>query len=736
MEIPILLLLVVLVALVRYGHADDHDDNNNNTGNDDHADDYNVDNMFNPCETADAFDISASFMDPFVDGGSVNCSEVVMFQEMGINASSTCNSDMYVFGWNETYPLGNLFAWIGGEGCCTDGVASCTDNGNGLGPKPDFEDDDDEYDDNNTGNDDTAEPFNPCAVTEDFLPDHAVGDDGLTCGSWATFMTYGGIVEDSQCDETIDDVSVTGTATSMFNAGCCGSGENKCASGSDGEYFNVCMNPDDFLPDFEFSLGNTTSTCGEYMGLMTYIGFNDSSSCSDVSNGLELGSIAYSLHYAGCCGSENDGARCGDDDGNDDVDYADMWNPCGNVTDFMPDALFDGPGDDDGDDGDDRRRLVAHAMSKMTMSPVKAPYGKMAARVHDDDDDGEQMSCGDMISFFDWAGVDECDSMIPDSEVTLGQMSYWIHTSCCANPTTSAKTCEPEMNNYCANPDDFNSDGDISGLTGEEGATCESFSMMMTMMGVTPESQCSDAVMMGDDDYDDDDDGPNTVGEMYMMLSAFGCCSGNAHKCLTPTYSLVDTYTKECGYPRNPARRMHPHDMKTTLIAVDFSVNATGDVGIIFAADAEMDASEHVRIRVKALEFEFFAKTRENKHMVHPVNLKRYREKFIHKFVEVHSMSDLEVMDRAHVEGMVPSVIDMGTEDMNFYRAPLDLGGVTQDQFEQYIRQARIEVQRKMDMDGPWQVDHCMKMPSHTFVANMMLQGDDDDHDHDDDNHA
>lgn len=224
----------------------------------------------------------------------------------------------------------------------------------------------------------------------------------------------------------------------------------------------------------------------------------------------------------------------------------------------------------------------------------------------------------------------------------------------------------------------------------------------------------------GDDD--DDDDVEMTVSMMFQLMAMSGCCGEfGRSRCDTGVIDMDQTrnqWTRECGYPKKPERRMHPNDMMTTVLAMD--MNEDDSVGVVFGCMGDVPDAEY-RVRVKMLEPAFFDKKKKDGWAT-----KEDREKMIKKSVVTIAGGNLVAVQPDDLKQMIPaSAMEKLNQFTHIYKANVPLNGMSNMHFNKDIRQARVEVQRRLpvhdghDWHSKWLVDHCMKAASPSFVLQM-----------------
>ena len=510
---------------------------------------------------------------------------------------------------------------------------------------------------------------------------------------------------------TLQLVALLGCAVSSVNA-----------SGDD-EFFNPCMTPERFLPDLIFN-ANESSSCGNVATYM-YSTDGENTTCQSDFYGSSVGITARGLYELGCCGDPSTTEPTCEGWGGDQTWEEGDWQPCVNSTHFQDGMALD-------------------------------------------NDDDVQMSCGKMAWTYGYMGVTDvmdCDDPVVDADITYGQVNVYLGWQGCCG--TQPVKCAKAPMNPCYVPENFDADGPLSLGSDDDDDDDSSIQTCGGVANVLPymfeDGQCrTEITSSGDDDDDsrgnnmrrmlsrrldhdgDDGDITMTVSMMYQMMTMSGCCGESGRSaCDTGVIDMDPNnnhWTRECGYPKKHERRMHPNDMMTTVLALD--TNEQDSVGVIFGCMGEVPDAEY-RVRVKMLEPAFFEKKSRK-----GAATKEDRETMIMKNVVTIPGSNLIAVVPEDMEEMLPGFGQgRAGEFTHIYKANVPLNGMSNLHFNKDIRQARVEVQRRLParegQEGPskWLVDHCMKAASSGFIAQMMddpTQGDDggdnDGHGHDDDN--
>jgi len=221
-----------------------------------------------------------------------------------------------------------------------------------------------------------------------------------------------------------------------------------------------------------------------------------------------------------------------------------------------------------------------------------------------------------------------------------------------------------------------------------------------------------------------------TVSMLFQLMAMNGCCGEfGRSRCDTGVIDMDQTrnlWTRECGYPKKPERRMHPNDMMTTVLAMD--MNEVDSVGVVFGCMGDVPDAEY-RVRVKMLEPSYFEKKEK-----YGWATKEDREKMIKKSVVTIAGSNLVAVQPDELMEMLPaSDMKRLNQFTNIFKANVPLNGMSNMHFNKDIRQARVEVQRRLPAhdghDGPskWLVDHCVKAASPGVIMQMQMNDDGDD---------
>jgi hypothetical protein len=156
-------------------------------------------------------------------------------------------------------------------------------------------------------------------------------------------------------------------------------------------------------------------------------------------------------------------------------------------------------------------------------------------------------------------------------------------------------------------------------------------------------------------------------------------------------------------------------------------MNENDSVGVVFGCMGDMPDAEY-RLRVKMLEPSFFDVKEEN-----GVVTKEDREKMIKKSVVTIAGPNLVAVQPEQLMEMLPTIDTKRLSQFtHIFKASVPLNGMSNAHFNKDIRQARVEVQRRLPardgQDGPskWLVDHCMKAASPGFIAQMSMNDGDD----------
>merc|ERR1712072_476329 len=620
---------------------------------------------------------------------------------------------------------------------------------------------------------DTGEFFNPCMEPERFLPDHFTDDnETMTCLDMASHM-YMILGPNATCDTDFYGVPVRINVRGLYDQGCCGdttTTEPTCEGNegtddddhhyddhhyddddhhyddhdhyhcNDTAILGICedmqfFDPDAPLPSPWNQTEENPGSCGSIMAMAMEAGINANFSCSDA-NPVWLADpnaqINNLMAYAGdkCCQGEPttcvddgsgmplEGEGLYDDDDHhyddDDHHYDDDdegtgwkegdWQPCVNSTDFV--------------DG-------------MVLS-----------------DNDNQMSCGTLAWSYASIGVGEgmeCDAVIGENNFTYHQANWYMkNMGCCGNGP--AKCAAENIMNPCKVPENFDEHVSLLGVFGEgnddkddEGApeTCGDLANMMSFIFEDDQCHTIQRNFYDDDDNsmrrklsrsrrlnhgDDDDDMEMTVSMIFQLMAMNGCCGEYGQsRCDTGVIDMDGTrnqWTRECGYPKKPERRMHPNDMMTTVLAMD--MNEDHFVGVVFGCMGDVPDAEY-RVRVKMLEPSFFDKKRKDGRAT-----KEDREKMIKKSVVTIAGSNLVAVQPDQLQEMLPgSAMERLNQFTHIFKANVPLNGMSNVHFYKDIRQARVEVQRHLPAhdghDGlsKWLVDHCMKAASPGYILLM-----------------